>query len=309
MKKRHFDMETDGFYGAYWKCKTGLGCAMIAMIGDDSEDYLARTSVKWLHKLGVNVMTMSPGKKDYGHHNYPLERIEKAINWLKAHGNQKIGIVGASTTGTLALTAASYFEDITLTIGLTPSDFIWQGFMQGKKDGCKEWPIPGASTLSWRGEPLAYMPFVYEHPVYWQKIEEETKGSGDIERSTCLFIDSEKAREHTEEEMIKVENIRGKLFLIGADDDSFWEAGKYIRRMDQRLKERPHTCEYVPLVYEHGTHFVLPESMLRMALPVGLKFVMKFIFKAAKDYPNECEATRKDIDRRLSAALKEWIQE
>ena len=141
MKKRHFDVETDGFYGAYWKCKTGSDCAMIAMIGDDPEDYLARTSVKWLHKLGVNVMTMSPGKKDYGHHNYPLERIEKAINWLKAHGNQKIGIVGASTTGTLALTAASYFEDITLTIGLTPSDFIWQGFMQGKKDGCKEWPI------------------------------------------------------------------------------------------------------------------------------------------------------------------------
>ena len=51
---------------------------------------------------------------------------------LKAHGDQKIGIVGASTTGTLALTAASYFEDITLTIGLTPSDFVWQGFMQGK---------------------------------------------------------------------------------------------------------------------------------------------------------------------------------
>ena len=33
MKKRHFDVETDGFYGAYWKCKTGSDCAMIAMIG------------------------------------------------------------------------------------------------------------------------------------------------------------------------------------------------------------------------------------------------------------------------------------
>lgn len=62
MQKRHFEMETDGFYGAYWKCKTDSDCAMIAMIGDDSEDYLARTSVKWLHKLGVNVMTMSPAK-------------------------------------------------------------------------------------------------------------------------------------------------------------------------------------------------------------------------------------------------------
>ena len=191
-------------------------------------------------------------------------------------------------------------------IGLTASDFVWQGFEQGEKDGCKEWPIPNASTLSWQGKPLPYMPFVYEHPVYWQKIEEETKGSGDITRSTCLFIDSEKARPHTEEEMVKVENIKGRLFLIGADDDSFWEAGKYVRRMDQRLKEHPHTCEYDALVYEHGTHFVLPETLLRIALPVGLKFVLKFVFKAAKDYPKECEATRKDIDRRLSAALKEW---
>ena len=83
IKKRHFDVGTDGFYGAYWKCKKDSDCAMIAMIGDDSEDYLARTSVKWLHKLGVNVMTMSPGKKDYGHHNYSLECIEKPISFFR----------------------------------------------------------------------------------------------------------------------------------------------------------------------------------------------------------------------------------
>lgn len=109
--------------------------------------------------------------------------------------------------------------------------------------------------------------------------------------------------------MIKVENIKGKLFLVGAEDDSFWETAKYIRRMDQRLQERAHTCEYEALVYEHGTHFVLPESLLRKALPVGLKFILRFVFKAAKDYPKECEATRKDIDRRLSAAIKEWREE
>ena len=56
--------------------------------------------------------------------------------------------------------------------------------------------------------------------------------------------------------------------------------------MDQRLKERPHTCEYETLIYEHGTHFVLPESMLRIALPIGVKFVLKFVFRAAKEYPD-----------------------
>ncbi len=34
----------------------------------------------------------------------------------------------------------------------------------------------------------------------------------------------------------------------------------------------------MPFVYEHGTHFVLPESLLRMALPVGLKFVLRCLY-------------------------------
>lgn len=309
MKKQFFSNEKDGFYGTYYENPKGANCAMIGLFGDDPNDFMAKCGAKWLHKNGVNVMCMSPDVKNYGHVNFPLERIETAIKWLKSHGNKKIGIMGMSTAGMDSLVAASYFPDITLTFGLTPSDFVWQGFEQGEKDGCKEWPIPDASTFSWQGKPLAYMPFVYAHPEYYHKIEEETKGSGDITRSTHLFIDSEKAREHTEEEMIKVENIKGKLIMVGADDDSFWEAGKYVRRMDKRLKERPHECDYEALTYEHGTHFVLPETMLRKALPVGLKFVMKFIFKAAKDYPKECEQTRKDIDRRLSTALKQWVAE
>lgn len=309
MKKQFFSNEKDGFYGTYYENPKDANCAMIGLFGDDPNDFMAKCGAKWLHKNGVNVMCMSPDVKNYGHVNFPLERIENAIKWLKSHGNKKIGIMGMSTAGMDSLVAASYFPDITLTFGLTPSDFVWQGFEQGEKDGCKEWPIPDASTLSWQGKPLAYMPFVYVHPEYYHKIEEETKGSGDITRSTHLFIDSEKAREHTEEEMIKVENIKGKLIMVGADDDSFWEAGKYVRRMDKRLKERPHECDYEALTYEHGTHFVLPETMLRKALPVGLKFVMRFIFKAAKDYPKECEQTRKDIDRRLSAALKQWVAE
>lgn len=309
MKKQFFSNEKNGFYGTYYENPNGANCAMIGLFGDDPNDFMAKCGAKWLHKNGVNVMCMSPDVKNYSHVNFPLERIETAIKWLKSHGNKKIGIMGMSTAGMDSLVAASYFPDITLTFGLTPSDFVWQGFEQGEKDGCKEWPIPDASTLSWQGKPLPYMPFVYAHPEYYHKIEEETKGSGDITRSTHLFIDSEKAREHTEEEMIKVENIKGKLIMVGADDDSFWEAGKYVRRMDKRLKERPHECDYEALTYKHGTHFVLPESMLRKALPIGLKFVLKFVFKAAKDYPKECEQTRKDIDRRLSAALKQWVAE
>lgn len=161
MKKQFFSNEKDGFYGTYYENPKGANCAMIGLFGDDPNDFMAKCGAKWLHKNGVNVMCMSPDVKNYGHVNFPLERIETAIKWLKSHGNKKIGIMGMSTAGMDSLVAASYFPDITLTFGLTPSDFVWQGFEQGEKDGCKEWPIPDASTLSWQGKPLAYMPFVY----------------------------------------------------------------------------------------------------------------------------------------------------
>ena len=48
MKHQHFDVGTAGFYGAYWACADGSDCAVIAMIGDDPEDRLARSAVKWL---------------------------------------------------------------------------------------------------------------------------------------------------------------------------------------------------------------------------------------------------------------------
>lgn len=53
MKHIHFDVESDGFYGAYWACKDGSDCAVIAMLGDDPEDYMVRSAVKWLLRLGV----------------------------------------------------------------------------------------------------------------------------------------------------------------------------------------------------------------------------------------------------------------
>ena len=306
MKHIHFDAETDGFYGAYWQNKKAADSAIIAMLGDDAEDYMARSAVKWLLKKGVNVLTMSPAKKNYSHHNYPLERIEKAIAWLLAHGNRKIGIAGASTTGTLALTAASYFSQITLTIAMTPSDFIWQGFEQGKKDGCDEWPVEGESLVSYRGKPLPYMAFCYKHPEYWHIVTEESKKSGDMLNSLKIFDDSEAAHPITEEETIKTENICGKLLLVAAEDDSLWNAAKYVRRIEKRLSERSHSCEAEIAVYAHGTHYVFPESLLKTMLPIGAGLFVQIAFKAAKKYPKECKQTRIDIDRRMTKAIEEW---
>jgi hypothetical protein len=297
---------TEGFYGCYWPYE-GARTALIAMLGDDCEDYMAKCAVKWVHKkFGVGVMTLSPAHKDYGHHNMPLERIGNAIEYMKQKGIDKFGIVGASTTGMLSLVAASYYPEITLTIALSPSDFVMEGFYQGKRDGYTEWPGENESTLSWQGKPLPYLPYAYRHPEYGRKIKEESKAGGDFLASRKMFDESERRHPIQEEERIKVENIHGKIICIGAEDDVLWDTFRYIRRMEERLGRCPRDSSFESWLYEHGIHFAFPESMLKMMLPAGSGLLVSFLFKAGREHKKECRETRIDIDTRLRKTLADW---
>ena len=301
---------TNGFYGCYWPVENKKSdCAVMAMIGDDCEDYMAKCTVKWFHNnFGINVMTLSPAHKNYGHHNLPVERIGAAIDYMKKHGNKKFAIVGASTTGMFSLIAASYYHEITLTMALTPSDFVMEGFYRGKRDGYAEWPGEGESTASWQGEPLPYLPFAYRHPEYGKKLKEEAAEGGDMVAARKMFDESERLHPIREEEFIKIENIKGKLLLVGAEDDVLWDTARYIRRMKERLKTHPHECKVKYLIYEHATHFVFPESLIKTMLPVGESLFVG-LFKSGKEHKKECREARIDIDRNMRRAIRSWIAE
>ncbi|MBE6838317.1 MAG: acyl-CoA thioester hydrolase [Ruminococcus sp.] len=303
MKKTYFSVEKDGFYGAYFKCRKDTEKAVILMLGDNIDDFMAMAGAKWVMKKDCNVMTMSPAKNDYSHHNYPLERFEKAIDFLKKQGNTKIGIAGASTTGMLALVAASYIPDITLTIAISPSDFVMEGFYRDGLDGARERPGDYESSVSYRGEPLPFLPYAYRHPEYWQMIEKEAKEGGDMVASRKLFDESERRHPLQEEEKIKVENIKGKIVFVGAEDDVLWDTCRYIRRMAERLETLPHDCVYELLTYEHGTHFAFPYSMIN---PLLTSLLVSFEFRVGKQFPKECRATRIDIDKKLSEIIIKW---
>lgn len=296
------------FYGCYWPIEESK-CAIIAMFGDDCEDYMAKSAVKWLQKkFHVSVLTLSPAHKDYSHHNLPVERIGAAITYLREHGIEKIAITGASTTGMYALLAASYYPQITLTIAMTPADFVMEGFYQGKRDGQSEWPGEGESSASWEGRPLPYLPYAYRHPEYGLKIKEESRKGKDMIASRELFDTSEMKHPIQEEEFIKIERIKGRILLIGAEDDVLWDTAKYIKRMEERLAKREHSCEVESYIYEHATHFVFPEGMVKTILPVVGDLITR-VFAAGRNYPKECKAARIDIERHVMKAVHVWMSE
>lgn len=304
---KHFTVDENGFHGSYYPCKSRIDKAFIEMLGDDTDDLLAKGGVKWFHEHGCSVITMSPEKKDYGHHSYPVERIETAIHFLKDNGYRKIGIIGLSTTGMLSLVAASLIPDITLTVALSPSDFVMEGFYQDNKDGMHERPGDNESTLTWRGKQLPYLPYAYRHPDYWKKIQADTKAYGDMVVSRPMFDESEKKHPLGEDELIKVENIKGHIIFGGAEDDVLWDTCRYIRRMMKRLIEKGSDCTFEAVLREHGTHFVLPEGMMNHLAPGWLiDFFVAYAFKEAKGYKKECRETRKEIDKCVTNAIENW---
>lgn len=305
MRKQHFTTERDGFCGTYYPVRISSGKAMIAMLGNSSEGRMVQSAARWLHERGCNVLALSPGTEDGGYHDIPLERFGKAIAFLKSRGCEKIGIVGASTTGMMALLAASLCPEITLTIAFTPPDFIMEGFFRGRRDGAPEWPS-GGSSVTWKGQPLPYLPYACRHPEYWRRIMADSKASGNRIASRPLFEESERRHPVRETEKIKVENIRGRLILVGAEDDALWDTCKYIRRMVKRLEGHPHACEVEVLLYEHGTHFVFPQSMLKIMLPVGSELLIRLMFKAGREAPAACRRTRIDIDEKLTHSILTW---
>ncbi len=306
MKKIYFSPERDGFYGAYYPNKKQTNKAFIVMLGDDIDDNLVIAATKWLQPLGCHVMALAPAEKDYGHHSYPVERIENAVRWLKAQGNEKIGICGASTTGMLALVAASYIPDIRLTLAFSPCDFIMEGFYRDGLDGVRERPGDNESSLSYKGKQLPFLPYAYRHPEYWQEIQKESKRRHDMIASRDLFDESERLHPLQEDEKIKVENIHGRLVLIGAEDDSLWDTCKYIRRIDERLKSMPHKCRYKTMLYEHGSHFCFPQSIITSILPIGSGLALACCFESLRDFPIESRHMREDLDKKLSYLIYKW---
>ena len=306
MKRDYYNTGENGFYGAYFGNPKHCDKGVILMFGDNIDDLMMKMGVKWLHRNGCNVMTMASDTKDYAYHDYPIESFEKAIEVMKTKGNEKFGIIGASTTAMIALAAASFIPELTLTIALSPSDFIMEGFYRDGLDGAKERPGNNESTLTYKGKRLPYLPFACRHPEYWQKLSEEAKRRGDIAAARYMFDLSEQKCPLTEDMKIKVERIKGKLVLVGAQDDSLWDTCRYIDRMTERLKATPHECKVAKLTYKFGSHFVFPQSMLEIVLPFGSSLLLRFAFRTLKEHAGECKQTRIDIDKRLRRIIRKW---
>ena len=307
MKQLYFDPFLHGFYGAYYENPKGSDSAVLFLLGESVDDLLVKTGVRWLHRQGCNVMVIAPSQVPCGYFSFPLERIGLAIDWLKERGSRRFGIMGGSATASIALLAASCYPDLSLTVAVSPCDFVMEGFRRDGLDGAWERPADGRSIVTWQGKNLPYVPYAYRHPEYSRKLEEEAKNGKNLVASRQMFDRSELLHPVTDKEAIPVENIRGTVILAGAEDDCLWDTCRYIRRICDRLRRKDGKCHCKAFLYPVGTHFLAPQSMLRLALPISADLIV-LPFREGRRNLMACRDSRRDLDQRLCREIQSWLR-
>lgn len=162
----------------------------------------------------------------------PIERFQQAVDYLLALPSVDrghLGVVGLSKGAEAALALAAREPGLRVVVAASPSDVVWQGI--DRSGGAP------ASSWSFRGVPLAYVPF---QPCA------QCRGLLDLYRHS---YPQASAADHVEGK-----GIAAAVLLISSEQDQVWPSTAMARALAARLR-REGTKVVSVIDYPTGGHF------------------------------------------------------
>ncbi|HEY0381113.1 MAG TPA: acyl-CoA thioester hydrolase/BAAT C-terminal domain-containing protein [Candidatus Elarobacter sp.] len=157
----------------------------------------------------------------------PVETVTRGIDWLVARPEvdaTRIGVLGTSKGGELALLAATREPRIRATAALVPSAYVWFGLAFGS----------GPETSSWSagGAPVAYIP---SDPAADAAVGQAFGTGGTISyRDTFDASYAAAPAAVRDRATIPVEKIAGPVLCIAGGDDRNWDSPNACRIVHER---------------------------------------------------------------------------
>lgn len=171
-----------------------------------------------------------------------LETITAAVDALADLGCSPIGLVGTSKGAEAALLVAQRHPMVAAVVALAPTSVVWANLGPGL-DGSDR---PLRSSWTWRGEPLAFVPYDPD----WTPDRNPAAFRGLYEASLERF--AETARRAA----IPVHTRPERLVLVVGGDDQVWPSDLMASELAARRDRTLHTD--LILHPEAGNRVILP---------------------------------------------------
>jgi dienelactone hydrolase len=171
----------------------------------------------------------------------PLEYLKKGIDWLAARDSvdgKRLGVVGGSKGGELALLLASHYPQLKAVVARVPSHVVW--FDLGSFKG-SAWTVAG-KDLPFVPQTAAAMKVFFKSPIHL----------------VDLYRPALDAKDRVEKARIPVEKIQGAVLLISGTDDQMWPSAYMADQVAAKLKESMHPFPVQHLKYEGAGHAMPP---------------------------------------------------
>lgn len=175
--------------------------------------------------------------------NIPLEYFGRAIAWMRAHQSvdrERIGVMGASRGGELALLLGATFPALKAVVAYVPSGVVWPGLSRDAAAG-----VPPSWTRE--GSPLSFMPSPPPDMEAWGKPPVVLTPT--FHQAMAML-----PREQWPE--IEVEKINGPILMFSGSDDQMWPSLMLADIAVQRLLRHNFPHKFDHITYAGAGHFI-----------------------------------------------------
>lgn len=176
----------------------------------------------------------------------PLEYFGAAIEWMKSEPSvdgARLGVVGVSKGGELALLLGATYPDIKAVVAFSPSSVVFQSV-------APDWPR--ASSWTKDGEPMPFVPY---------DISDSNSPSAVM---LTMHERSLKDEEAVNKARIPVERTQGAILLISGEADIKWPSTAMCRQIVERLKASDFPHPYEHLSFPNAGHSIAEPGYSRM---------------------------------------------
>jgi acetyl esterase/lipase len=227
-------VDTAPGYYFQWPSDAGLRPAVLVLGGSECDLSTTEFLAAYVSTLGVNALALDYCTPQHFIYDIPLERVRGAVDWLAARPEvdpSKLGLMGASRGGELALQMAALEPRLSAVAAFVPSPYRWGDTAAGTHSA---WTLDG-------GE----LPYVPDCQACQPTVE--MLGDGGVGyRSASAALQALAAAPvmAVQDATIAFTSSTATFLLVGGSDDGVWPSCTFIADGWNMLADAGHTAAH-----------------------------------------------------------------